>query len=99
MDSSEINAILAEIEAAKTRLIEGMQLNMQRVAANMAAKGKRGWLAMDACGAVFLHKSRPRADGEIWVLGGECCHILDTWDRVAAIIWKHSLTPVGEVKK
>lgn len=28
------------------------------------------WLAMDKGGAWYLYKSRPKPDGDVWVLGG-----------------------------
>lgn len=97
MDILETNKILAEISEAQTRLIDGVAGNMRRVAAELAAKGLRGWLAMDSDGEVYFHHTLPQQDGGVWVSGGECRHILDTWSRVAVIVWKHSLTPVWEV--
>lgn len=103
MSDNELIAYkLDRLEKSKSKLLDKLigstQLFMRGLANDMAAKGIRGWLAMDASGGVCWFSNRPSAsEGGYWseVAGISCLVHVGYSSGVAKHAWKHSLTPVG----
>lgn len=99
--NNEIAHINEQMLTMERRLNEIMREVMNEWAERMAQKGRRGWLAMDSDGAVWLLPNRPFVDDDLldWldraISAGEATHITDSVPRsLAARTWRDSLTEV-----